>query len=828
MKVAIKAYVVTLFLLLLVFAVPAQNDKRSEKDDRNPAPTFGTGGPVGGPTGLFTVYDSQTLRKGEFTLSATLSNYDRDPGDVDITSYPLSFNWGLSNHFELFLNTEAYRQIKVNSPRNLSAFYLPNSQLLIGTNLTSGPAIVLAPQGGIATGLAGTAVFRPAGTAPFGLFPFVGGSAGTFGIPTTGTIFSPGIAFGFCATGVACTTPVTLGPVRTTTGSGADLFPGIGSIYGSLLPGVVFTTATINNNNGGVGAVGPVSFSAAPIYLPDAPFVARQWGTSSFNSLTGGFKWRFNSIRDGWGHGITAFYRWYMDKADDSTGFNMMQRGSGPGRKWGDIGVTYFADARVKKWANVSANIGYVFTTQSKANIGGTEYTILDPGDEFQAAVGADFPVNRYFQPILEARYLRYVGGRTPNGLEQHPFDTLAGVRIFPARWWGISLGWRYNVNQQDDGFFGNNNTSANVTLRCGPLSATSCTTLSIANNFSGVPPGVRTSNDPHGYFLQFFVGRRDKRAGPIVNQPANVESLTLGSTTITLPCPPGQTSASGCADSSRSISVTTVARDPENDVLTYNYTVSGGRVVGTGANVQWDLTTAQPGTYTITAGVDDGCGVCGATKTQTITIRNCPDCVTPVAPCNCPTSVDVSGPSGTSQLNQPMTFTASVRGGDGNFNLTYNWTVSTGTISSGQGTQSITVDTTGVAGGTNVTATVSVGVSGGGPSCNCGPLSGSETAGIVTPPISTETEVGKVPADQLKANLDVYFTSLGNDPTARGYIINYGTAAEIKKRRADVTAAAKFRNFDMSRITFVDAPGAGPIRSRLVIVPAGATPPNP
>ena len=60
MKLAIKAYAVTLVLLMLVFAVPAQKGL-SEKDDRNTAPTVGTGGAQGGPTGLFTVYDAKTL-----------------------------------------------------------------------------------------------------------------------------------------------------------------------------------------------------------------------------------------------------------------------------------------------------------------------------------------------------------------------------------------------------------------------------------------------------------------------------------------------------------------------------------------------------------------------------------------------------------------------------------------------------------------------------------------------------------------------------------------------------------------------------------------------
>ena len=297
MKLANKAYVVTLILLTLVFTVPAQ--QRSEKDDRNTAPTVGTGGAVGGPTGLFTVYDSSTLRKGEYTLSAAVSNYDRDPGNVDISTVPLSFQVGLSNRLELFFTTEAYRGIKVNSPQNLSSFYLPNSQLLINGVLRRPGAIVLEP------GVGNRAIFRPIG-APFAQFPYTGAN-----------FYSPSI-----------TTVPTLGPPRV--GGGSDLFPGVGSVYGGILPGIVLTTSTIAN-----GASAPASFSSVPIYLADAPFVNRRWGQSAFNSMNIGLKWRFNDTKAAWGHGVTMFYRYYPDNGSGNAGFNMMQRGAGFGQQQG-------------------------------------------------------------------------------------------------------------------------------------------------------------------------------------------------------------------------------------------------------------------------------------------------------------------------------------------------------------------------------------------------------------------------------------------------------------------------------------------------------------
>src|ERR671927_1376998 len=131
MKLATRVLFVVVAALALTVTAFAQT-LRPGNDPRNQAPTVGTGGPPGGPTGLFTIYDGDTLRKGEFTFSIAYSNYDRDPGNVDFTVVPLSFNVGLNDHLELFFSTEGYRGVKVNNPKNLSSFYLPNSQLYFG------------------------------------------------------------------------------------------------------------------------------------------------------------------------------------------------------------------------------------------------------------------------------------------------------------------------------------------------------------------------------------------------------------------------------------------------------------------------------------------------------------------------------------------------------------------------------------------------------------------------------------------------------------------------------------------------------------------------
>ena len=100
-----------------------------------------------------------------------------------------------------------------------------------------------------------------------------------------------------------------------------------------------------------------------------------------------------------------------------------------------------------------------------------------------------------------------------------------------------------------------------------------------------------------------------DRQAQSCVNLTANVRDLSLSLDEIS-------------ALSSKQITVSVTASDPENDVLTYAYFVSAGKIAGTGAKVVWDLTGVGMGSFTITAGVDDGCGLCGQTKTKTIIIK--------------------------------------------------------------------------------------------------------------------------------------------------------------------------------------------------------------
>ena len=104
-------------------------------------------------------------------------------------------------------------------------------------------------------------------------------------------------------------------------------------------------------------------------------------------------------------------------------------------------------------------------------------------------------------------------------------------------------------------------------------------------------------------------------------NTPPNVTELALDKTEFRVPCPDAETAPAG-ADSSVEVNVT--AEDADGDVLVYNFVISGGRIVGQGKKVFWDVSKLRAGTYSITAAVDDGCGLCGKTATKMLTVADC------------------------------------------------------------------------------------------------------------------------------------------------------------------------------------------------------------
>ncbi len=90
---------------------------------------------INGSTGLFHVPVADTLRRGEFSFSAQANKFNREPGDIDITRFPVSFTVGLHDRIELFASYEVHK--RVNADGIAVNTIAPGGELL-PTTLSSG------------------------------------------------------------------------------------------------------------------------------------------------------------------------------------------------------------------------------------------------------------------------------------------------------------------------------------------------------------------------------------------------------------------------------------------------------------------------------------------------------------------------------------------------------------------------------------------------------------------------------------------------------------------------------------------------------------------
>ena len=288
---------------------------------------------------------------------------------------------------------------------------------------------------------------------------------------------------------------------------------------------------------------------------------------------------------------------------------------------------------------------------------------------------------------------------------------------------------------------------------------------------------------------------------------PAPVVTIADHSRIIT-PCPD---SAAGDSQIPLSVSVQNFS-DPS--ILRYSWRASGGRIVGDGPSATWDLTGAAPGTYQATIEVDNNQNNgCTAFTTTKVVVREC------IRPPVCP-NVSIYCPE-TVSLGQPVTFTANLSGGyPASITPVYNWTVTGGTIISGQGTPSIQVDATGLE-GQSITANLSV--EGYNQSCTA-----TCTAQIPRrPPKCTQVDYyPPIRYNDEKARLDNFAIQLQNDPNAKGHIIVFGANSAEKQKRIKraYDYLVNTRGITADRLVTKDGGPRDQTTTELWIVPLGAT----
>lgn len=171
-------------------------------------------------------------------------------------------------------------------------------------------------------------------------------------------------------------------------------------------------------------------------------------------------------------------------------------------------------------------------------------------------------------------------------------------------------------------------------------------------------------------------------------------------------------------------------------------------------------------------------------------------------------------------------TFSVSLNGGS-QVAPKFNWVVSAGKITSGQGASVIKVDTTGT-GGQMITATVEVA----GLSASCTRIASVSSDIDASPQAKKVDEYGSINEEDEMARLDRFAIELQMEPLAQVYIVAYGskkskpaeTNAAIERTR---TYLVKTRGIESTRIVTASGGNRENPTYQLWLVPPRATPPD-
>jgi hypothetical protein len=253
---------------------------------------------------------------------------------------------------------------------------------------------------------------------------------------------------------------------------------------------------------------------------------------------------------------------------------------------------------------------------------------------------------------------------------------------------------------------------------------------------------------------------------------------------------------------------------------ISYRWTSNAGHIQGDGPNVAWDLSGLQPGYYKAYVDIDTGSGdaACQAFSSTAVLVNRCAP-----PPPSCP-NVGIECPDRV-VLGEPLTFRSTVSGGFPNITPIYNWTVSAGRIIDGQGTDTIHVDTAGLA-GQSVTATLSMG----GYTLEC---SATCTVQFPVPVLCKKfDEFPAIAYNDEKARLDNFAIELQNDPTATAYVIVYpgrrGRPGDVQKHSTRIVDyLVNSRGINGQRIVTIVGPARDDLVVELWVCPQGANPPS-
>ena len=482
-------------------------------------------------------------------------------------------------------------------------------------------------------------------------------------------------------------------------------------------------------------------------------------------------------------------------------------------------------------------HLNYGANFVSNPNIDGMVLAELQ--NEFFYRGGVEVPVHSAVRFIGEVTGLKYFGTKTSGLNPKSPIDVILGLRVYPAEWASLGAGYQLSLRHVEEnrsaaifpaGYNGFVVQGTLATRRNDPPTVT-CSVTKPSILQADTTTVRAAASDPDGDVLSYsWTASGGKLTGAGDTATFDATGLTPGKYTVGVTVKDKKQHPASCSSEitvlkrnhaptasvepgtfsltqGESASLRCIAKDPDNDPLTYAWSVDGQKLAATGPQISFGSEGRKPGSYTVTCNASDGEESASGSSKGTVRERIIPnqppsiECLT--------TTMDVAS-GGSIELRARATDPDKDR-------LNYSWSGTGGAVT-GSG-ETATFNAAGVkAGSYSVTVAVNDG-RGGNASCSM-TVNVSERLSVTKDKCGFFAPGGFRVDNCAKAILDDLAVRMKNDPKLRANVIGYtdGSRMETRakalgeKRAKAVMAYLEKQGVETSRLTATDGGANNPV----------------